>query len=85
VLSYLQPIHHHLSPETGQLNMRDEVVPAPVQPAANCPQCRSIKTITTSKTSDATTYWRCLDCGEVWNAGRREAASKASRSSWGWR
>jgi transposase-like protein len=65
--------------------MRDDVVPAPVPPAASCPQCRSANTITTSKGTDSATYWRCLECGEVWNAGRREAASKAGRSTWGWR
>jgi hypothetical protein len=65
--------------------MRDDAVPAPETPAARCPQCKSAKTLTTSRSADITTYWRCLDCGEVWNAGRREAASKATRSTWGWR
>ncbi len=41
-----------------------------------CPSCRSKDLTTTSKTVTASTYWRCLACGEVWNAGRQEAASR---------
>ncbi len=43
---------------------------------AVCPACGSSGTVTTSKTIDASTYWRCLQCGEVWNALRRETASR---------
>jgi len=43
---------------------------------AICPACGSAKTQTTSKTIDASTYWRCQRCGEVWNALRRETASR---------
>jgi hypothetical protein len=27
--------------------------------------------VTTSKTPDAESYWRCKGCGEVWNVSRR--------------
>jgi hypothetical protein len=38
-----------------------------------CPACASTDLTTTAKTIDASTYWRCGRCGEVWNAARREA------------
>ncbi len=41
-----------------------------------CPACRSANTNTTSKTVDASTYWRCRQCGEVWNILRRETANR---------
>jgi ribosomal protein L37AE/L43A len=48
-------------------------------PAA-CPVCRSADVKTTAKNIDASTYWRCGRCGEVWNVGRREAGRRhASR------
>ena len=41
-------------------------------PAA-CPACGSGHIQTTSKTIDASSYWRCQHCGEVWNVLRRDA------------
>jgi transposase-like protein len=38
-----------------------------------CPACRSQSITTTARTPDEHAYWRCSDCGEVWNAARREA------------
>lgn len=46
---------------------------------ARCPSCRSLDITTTSKvTADA--YWRCHDCGEMWNAGRSRVAAKFLRN-----
>lgn len=47
-----------------------------VQPPATCPVCRSKELTTTSKTVTTASYWRCLKCGEVWNAERLEAGSR---------
>lgn len=44
-----------------------------------CPTCRSSSILTTSKTPDAESYWRCVRCGDVWNDSRRRALSGASR------
>jgi transposase-like protein len=41
---------------------------------AFCPACGSGNVQTTSKTVDSSSYWRCRQCGEVWNVLRREAA-----------
>jgi transposase-like protein len=41
-------------------------------PPVVCPVCRSPEPVTSSKTIDASTYWRCLKCGEMWNVGRRQ-------------
>ena len=40
--------------------------------AVLCPACRSSSTVTKAKSPDADSYWRCIDCGEVWNAGRTQ-------------
>jgi transposase-like protein len=35
-----------------------------------CPFCNSLNIQTTSKEVNASTYWRCAACGQIWNAGR---------------
>ena len=35
-----------------------------------CPFCKSAEVTTTSKDVNASTYWRCTTCGQIWNAGR---------------
>jgi transposase-like protein len=54
----------------------DRVAAEDVRPPAICPVCKSKELTTTSKTVTAATYWRCLTCGEVWNAERLEAGSR---------
>ncbi len=36
-----------------------------------CPACTSPSVTTTAKRPGADTYWRCEECGEVWNVSRR--------------
>ena len=43
----------------------------PPTPAA-CPSCQSSLIVTTAKSPDAESYWRCTKCGEVWNASRMQ-------------
>lgn len=50
----------------------DEVSHAP----AHCPSCRSRAIVTTSKRIDASAYWRCESCGEVWNVARQRAGTR---------
>ena len=38
-----------------------------------CPACQSRSISTTARSPDEHAYWRCDECGEVWNAGRRRA------------
>jgi predicted Zn finger-like uncharacterized protein len=38
-----------------------------------CPACQSSAIVTTEKNPDASTYWRCESCGEVWNDSRLDA------------
>jgi transposase-like protein len=45
-------------------------------PPARCPVCRGTNLTTTSKTIDASTYWRCITCGEVWNLQRHAEPSR---------
>ncbi|MCA1560585.1 MAG: hypothetical protein LC804_10080 [Acidobacteria bacterium] len=58
--------------------MRDVLPPAKAVVGAPsvCPFCRSTDLKTTSKIIDSSTYWRCGTCGEVWNAARRQEASR---------
>ena len=46
------------------------------RPPSQCPACASPRVHTTSKVITAATYWRCHSCGEVWNVGRRQTASR---------
>jgi predicted Zn finger-like uncharacterized protein len=55
-------------------------VPSPVP--ASCPKCKSSSIVTTAKIPDADSYWRCTNCGEVWNDSRRQTPPYRTR---GWR
>jgi ribosomal protein L37AE/L43A len=35
--------------------------------APTCPKCQSPDTSSASKRPNASSYWRCLRCGDVWN------------------
>ena len=35
-----------------------------------CPFCTSVDVTTTSKAVNVSTYWRCVACGQIWNADR---------------
>ena len=41
-------------------------------PPSTCPACESSVIKTTTKRPNADSYWRCENCGEVWNASRRD-------------
>ena len=48
---------------------------APAKPAepvapASCPSCGSTSVVSTAKVPDVHSYWRCAQCGEVWNPAR---------------
>jgi transposase-like protein len=40
-----------------------------------CPSCKSASVTTTAKSPNANSYWRCEQCGEIWNIGRRHEVS----------
>jgi transposase-like protein len=56
---------------------------APPTPTA-CPFCRSPKIMTTSTKVDASAYWRCEACGQVWNVGRLRPASRQNHGGGRW-
>lgn len=37
-----------------------------------CPNCQSSAVVTKAKIPDADAYWRCTNCGEIWNASRTD-------------
>jgi formate dehydrogenase maturation protein FdhE len=50
--------------------------PEPLPSPTACPFCGSPKIATTTERVDASTYWRCVACGEMWNLGRLRASSQ---------
>ena len=61
----------------NDVTLKDGVRALPV----TCPSCRSSAISTTAKQPDANSYWRCGDCGDVWNQGRTREQT-APRRSW---
>jgi predicted Zn finger-like uncharacterized protein len=43
-----------------------------------CPACQSPSIVTTENKPDASSYWRCENCGEVWNDSRLDTTRNAS-------
>ena len=67
-----QPSPKHVAGEP----MKSSSSPSPPSPEAviptSCPACQSSTIVTTAKSPDADSYWRCEHCGEVWNASRSQ-------------
>jgi transposase-like protein len=57
-------------------SFRDTVTEENARPPTACPACKSTDLTTTSKPVTPASYWRCLTCGEIWNAERLEAGSR---------
>jgi transposase-like protein len=51
----------------------------PASPPKACPACKSPSVTTAAKHPDVDTYWRCEQCGEVWNVSRRTGPAATSR------
>jgi transposase-like protein len=62
--------------------VRDRVSPEEVAPPKLCPVCRSTDLTTTGSKATATSYWRCLRCGEVWNQERLRGGDRYSPRRW---
>jgi predicted Zn finger-like uncharacterized protein len=66
---------------------------APITPAPDahatpgrCPACQSSSIVTTAKKPDASSYWRCMNCGDVFNASRSETDRHGMGANrWRWR
>lgn len=52
----------------------------PADLPAKCPACASRDLVTASKVVDASSYWRCNACGEVWNVGRQREGTRYAAS-----
>ena len=46
-----------------------------------CPECGSTVVGTVAKEITADTYWRCHQCGNVWNHARNRAVPRSTRWS----
>lgn len=53
-------------------NRTSESVTAAAASPQSCPSCTSASILSTDKIQTATSYWRCLGCGEVWSPARRQ-------------
>lgn len=50
------------------------VEPEPIPTPKACPYCRSSELTTASKAPDASAYWRCKTCGQMWNVARHRTS-----------
>lgn len=57
-------------------DFRDPAPEGRFSPPTACPFCKSKELAAADKPITSATYWRCLTCGELWNAERLEAASR---------
>jgi len=62
--------------------MADRVAHEEVPPPKACPVCRSAELTTTGKKALASSYWRCLRCGEVWNQERLRGGDRYAPRRW---
>jgi transposase-like protein len=62
----------------GESPHRSETA-APYASPVSCPTCRSSAIVTTAKSPDVESYWRCNECGEIWNDARNRGARPAQR------
>lgn len=53
-----------------------------VPPPASCPFCRSTEIAAATEKVDASTYWRCKACGEMWNVARLHSRSSSNSRLW---
>ena len=44
-----------------------------------CPTCKSASIVTTEKSPDSNSYWRCTSCGDVWNDWRLHSRRSGGR------
>jgi predicted Zn finger-like uncharacterized protein len=61
-----------------------EVGSVPSSPSAHviptiCPACRSSSIVTKAKSPDSDSYWRCMNCGEIWNVSRCQTDRHGAR------
>ena len=59
-----------------------QLAEAIVAPKA-CPFCTSVDVSTTSKAVNVSTYWRCIACGQIWNADRLRYGQRIPSSRFG--
>jgi transposase-like protein len=60
--------------------------PVAVEPApTSCPFCRSPRIATTTEKVDASSYWRCTACGEMWNVERLRSSHQRFDPTRPWR
>jgi len=63
--------HQSTSPEPLLKDPHSSTPVTPVPPT--CPSCGSKATVTAATTPSEESYWRCTDCGDVWNVSRTQA------------
>lgn len=58
-------------PATLETSVHSQTQPGEtIAPPDACPFCKSRDIATVSKAVDASTYWRCTPCGQIWNPSR---------------
>ena len=65
--------HQSTTPEELMKDFKAPSQPAPLPVATpTCPTCGSSVSVTTAATPSPDSYWRCTECGDVWNVSRTQ-------------
>ena len=65
----------------GRVKAFRQEQPLPPATPVTCPFCGAGTIKAASEKVDASSYWRCVACGEMWNLNRMQVAP-VRRSSW---
>ena len=53
------------------ISVSEPTAASSIYQAPACPKCTSADTSSAAKRPTANSYWRCMNCGEVWNPAQR--------------
>jgi ribosomal protein L37AE/L43A len=59
-------------------SVREPAASTPSLVTPSCPTCGA-DAVTTERVPSASSYWRCVSCGDVWTPSRRQSTPRWSR------
>lgn len=66
----------------GQWATPDADAERPFVAPSVCPFCQSTAVTSSGKQANASSYWRCSTCGELWNVARLQSHPGRVRRGW---
>lgn len=64
------------------INLTPRPSSEPASATEPCPKCRSKNTLSAAKRPTSDSYWRCLDCGDVWSPALMVGTKKGGPEWW---